>query len=357
MKSRFLLIPILFLIILSACNKQKAGPAPNARDESQPVVVEELSLRSLDEYIRVSGKLEGITDISMSSEASGRILTLYKKLGDSVSKGERIGMIDNEILKISLDQAEAAKLAAQSSLENAERNQNYALASKAKNLISDTEYNNFLTAYKAAKASFDGAKAAHERALQAYQNSYLVAPEAGTISNLFVKTGQVISIGTPIANITDASTLILKTGVGESQISKLKKGQSVELTRSGNSRTYKGVIRGFGNRPLSGTASYPVEISILNKADLLPGMVVSARILTEQYKDLLYTPITNILKEYDKNYLFVITDDNIAEKREITLGRTIAENVEITSGAATGDRIVTTGIENLEDGSKVNIRQ
>lgn len=348
---------------LSACGKKdEATPAGRgqAKDDRQAVMVESLSLRDVDEFVTVSGKLEGITDIVMSSESSGRLMELFKKLGDTVRAGERIGRVENDVSRIRVEQAEAALSASESSLQNATKNRDYAESARAQNLISEAEYNTALSAFKGAKAGFDGANAALEAARQAYNNSYLVAPANGKISYLHVAVGQFVSPGMPIANITDASTLILKTGVGESQISKLREGQIAEISHQGQS--YQGRVRGFGIRPMAGSANYPLEISIAPGKALMPGMVVRAQIKTNTFRNLLYTSITNVASEYDKNYLWVLSPDaeneeQIANRQEVQLGRTIGQFVEILSGAEIGDVIVISGSENLEDGSLVKIRQ
>ncbi|MDD3235260.1 MAG: efflux RND transporter periplasmic adaptor subunit [Candidatus Cloacimonetes bacterium] len=357
MDKKIVVIALSLLLLISACGKKDKTPKKANQDERQAVMVEELSLRPLNEYISVSGKLEGITDITMSSETSGRILRLDKRLGDNVAKGERIGMVENDITQIRLEQAESAYISAETAMQNANKNLSYAEASKTKNLISEAEYNTALAAFKGAKAAFDGAKAAKEQARLALANSYLVAPEAGLISNLMVATGQYINPGQAIATITDARTLILKTGVGESNIGKLKKGQAVELSYKGTEQSFSGQIRGFGIRPLVNTATYPVEIQINQASGLLPGMVLSAKILTNRYNNLLYTSITNIVKEFDKNYVFVIGEGDKAQKRSVGLGRIIGENVELLTGVESGESIVTTGAENIEDGSLVTIKQ
>ncbi len=356
MKRLYILLPLILLLGFSGCKGRGMKPQGKQKDDTQPVMVEELSLRPLDEFISVSGKLEGITDVTMSSETSGRILQLYKKLGDRINKGERIGQVENDIMQIRLDQAEAAFLSAETALENARKNLSYAEASKAKNLISEAEYNTALSAFKGAKAGYDGAKAAQESARLALTNSYLIAPESGLISNLNVVAGQFINPGQPVATITDASSLVLKTGVGESQIGKLKKGQPVQISYPNSDRKFNGTIRGFGIRPLANTATYPVEIVVSPNGFLIPGMVVSARILTARLNDLLYTPITNIVKEFDRNYVYVV-NGNKAEKRAVELGRIIGENVELLSGVQAGEKIVTTGAETLEDGILVTVRQ
>jgi len=358
----FLIVLAVIALSISACGKQEAEqtkPGAGRSDDRQAVMVETLSLRDIDEYVSVSGKLEGITDIVMNSESSGRVMELYKKLGDKVEQGERIGRLENDVSRIRVDQAEAAFMAAESSMQNADRNLDYAESAKAQNLISEAEYNTALSAFKGAKAAYDGANAALESARLAYNNSYLVAPAAGKISYLHVAVGQLVSPGMPIASITDASTLILKSGVGESQISKLRTGLPVVVDFRGKS--YSGKVRGFGIRPISGSANYPLEIEINSSKDLLPGMVVKARIKTNTYRNMLYTPLTNVAKEFDNNYLWVLNSrDNqkiSATRQEVSLGRTIGQYVELLSGAAVGDTIVVSGSENLEDGSLVKIRE
>lgn len=352
-----LIISLLILMLaLSACNRGKK-PIAVVKDEAQPVTIEELTLRPLNDYITVSGKLEGITNVSMTSEATGRILSVYKKLGDYVKQGERIGRIDNDVYQYRFDQSEAALASAQSAFDNAQKNLNYAEESLKRSLISSVEYNSALSAFKGAKAQLDGAKAGVEASRSSMNGSYFTAPASGVISNLNIANGQFIAAGAPVATITDASTLIIKTGVGESQITKLRQGQSVQISYPGKSETLSGRVRGFGISPLPGSATYPLEIELSASKSLLPGMVVTAKILTESYKDLLYTDITNITKEYDKNYVWVVGATNKAEKRKVTTGKIIGEYVLLESEVAAGENIVTSGAENLEEGSLVEIRK
>ena len=354
--SKLILLSLMILILVSACNRG-GKPGPKAANTTQPVMVEELELRSLSDFITVSGKLEGITNIVMSAESAGRVLQLYKRLGDRVAQGERIGRLDNEVSQIRVEQAQAALASAQASFDNAQRNLNYAEQSRQRNLISEAEYNTALSAFTGARAGLEGARAGLEQARSGLSGSYLTAPESGTISNLNVAVGQFLAAGQPVATITNASRLILKTGVGESQIAKLRVGQTAVISMVGSSEQYQGRIRGFGISPLQGSSNYPLEIEISSPRNLMPGMVVSARILTDTYNNLLYTDITNVVREYDKTYIYVVTPETKAEKRPVTLGNVIGEFVVIANGAEPGERIVTSGAENLEEGSLVEIRQ
>jgi RND family efflux transporter MFP subunit len=354
---RYLLILIGMALLFTACNKGKTAPEQKfGKTDKQSVMVETLALRTLNEYITVSGKLEAGSDVMMSSETSGRIISLNKKLGDAVTKGERIGSVDNEVYRIRLDQAEAAQHSAQAAFETAQLNLNSSEALFNKQTISQVEYNGAIAAFKGAKAGLEGANANLESARKALDSSYLAAPEAGIISSLMVSVGQVINPGIPVAVITDDHMLLIKTGVGESQIGKIRKGQGADIFAPGKDKPVKGFIRGFGIRPLATTANYPIEIQLNSTAGLLPGMVVTAKILSGSYQNMLYTSINNVIKEYDRNYIYVVTDKNIAVRREVKLGQIIGENVIILSGLNAGEHIVVSGMENLEDNTPVQIR-
>ena len=349
-------IALALLLALTACGKGR-GPAPKTEEDVQPVTVEELVPRELDDFITVSGKLEGATNFTMSSEASGLVLQMNKKLGDRVSRGESIGRLDNQAYMDRLAQAEAGLSAAQAGLDTAQRNLNYAEESLKLKLISQAEYNNALSAFKGARAALDGAKAGVQQARSAANGSRFVAPESGIISNLNISAGQYITAGMPVATIVNDSRLILKTGVGETQIAKLRKGQPVQISYPGLAAPLSGSVRGFGITPLPNSATYPVEIDIPANPGLLPGMVVSAKILTERYSGLLYSSLTYFSNEFGRNFAYVVDAKNIARKREVKLGRVIGEFVLIESGLEPGDRVVTSGAENLEDGGKVEVRK
>jgi len=356
--NRILAILLGVSLLLTACKKDRPQTTGKPeQDDRQTVMIEVLEPRTLDEYITVAGKLEGGTDITMVSETSGRVLELYRKLGDRVAKDEKIGMVDNDVLRIRKEQAEAAKLSAEAALDNAQLNLTSSEALFKKGNISQAEYNTALSAFKGAKAGLDGAKAGLEAARKAYDNSYLVAPEAGIITNLMIAKGQFVNPGTPVAYITDNKVLLIKTGVGESQIGKIKQGLPADIYAAGNDKPVKGFVKGYGIRPLATSANYPLEIQINNAAGLMPGMVVTVKILSGTFKNQLYTSVNNVINEYDRSYLYVVDDSNVAVRKEVKFGKIIGENMIIVSGVEAGERIVVSGMENLEDNTPIQIRK
>ena len=143
----FAVLIIVLAFGISGCKKggrrSSGASSQNKLEAKIPVIVETAQIRNLKEYIKITGKLEGYTDIIMASETSGRIIALNKKLGDWVDKGDEIGHVDNKDYEIRVEQAEAAVLAAEAAFESAELQMKTAdnlLASKS---ISDLEYQNY----------------------------------------------------------------------------------------------------------------------------------------------------------------------------------------------------------------------
>ena len=351
---------ILSLAFFSiSCSKkqetQKRSPKLETSREF-PVLLEKAELRNLNEYIKVTGTLEGKNDIVLISETSGKIIEMYKKLGEWVDKGTALGRVDNSDYESSLKQAKASLIAAEASYESADLSFKSSEELFKEKKISQGDYNNAKSAFKNAYANLEGAKARVEQARKAFENSQFTAPVSGQIVDLPVQTGQTITQGTKIAGIVNTKSLIIKTGVGESYIRSIKQNSPVDIYYQNDEKSYQGVISGVGLKPISGTANYPVEISLAGTHSLLPGMVIEAKILSKTYKNVIYTSLNNIIQEYDKSYIFIVDEKDIAQRREVILGSKVNENVIITSGVKAGERIVYEGLENLETGTKVTVR-
>jgi RND family efflux transporter MFP subunit len=358
-KIQSLMIIIIVLFSMNACSKKtNTNEKKNTGnvDREFPVLLETAELKNLEEYITVSGTLEGKTDISLLSESSGKIVEIYKKLGDWVSKGTAIGRVDNSDYESTFQQAKASLVAAEASFESAELNYTSSESLFKKNQISQSEYSNAKSAYKNALANHEGAKARVEQARKALENSRFVTPVSGQIVDLPVQIGQTVSPGVKIAGIVDTKNLLIKTGVGESFIRSVKQSAPVSVMYKSTAKEYSGKISGIGLKPLNSTANYPIEISLVPNSDLLPGMVVDAKILSNVYRNVIYTSLNNLIQEYDQYYVFIVDEQSIARKVPIKIGAKVNESVIILEGIKVGDRIVYEGMENLESGTKVSIR-
>lgn len=364
---RKLLIAVITVILLISCSEKPKEteqvnasiPKQEKKEEQKAVsvVVEVLKPKNLENYISVTGKLEGETDITMTSETSGKVLKLYKNLGDWVEKGDELGYVDNEDYRIALEQAKVSLEAAQATLEMS--NITFEAAQKLydSGQISKVEFIQYQSENKGAEAGVKGAKVSVESAQKAYNNTRLVAPATGYIAEMFIEEGEVLGPSAPICTIVNTKNLIVKTGVGEIDITKISKGQKVRVTHPSTDEVFSGKITGIGIKPKQGFTSYPVEITIDNKdGKLFAGMVVTANILSKIYENVIYTSFNNLVEEYDKYYVFII-ENNLAKRKEVKFDIKVGEMVIFNNGLNPSEKLVVSGKENLEEGSLVAIRK
>ncbi len=352
-----LLILVLTISLISCTGRKKPENTMGAKSKEKEVLVmvQEMQLQDLDKFIDVVGKLEGITDVDLSSETNGKVIEIFKNLGDWVDKGDAIGRIDNTDSKNIFLQSQASLLAAEANLETT----NLSMAASNKlfeeKKISEKEFLLAKSSHKNAQAGYNGALASSESARKNLENSQFTSPVSGYIAELKLEVGEMVSMGMKVAGIVNSNKLIIRTGIGESDISFVKKGNDVTINYYG--KNYQGKITGVGIRPVTGGNNYPIEITLNNpNLELFPGMIVEAKIYSYTFENVLYTSIENLREKYDKQFVYVINKKNRAELRIIELGEKIANNVIIKTGLQKGDKLVIDGIDSISDGTLVEIK-
>jgi len=359
--SKLLIVLVVLPLLLTSCMRGKnrgQGGYPGAAQKTEKaiiVMVQDMQLRDLDKYIRVTGKLEGINDVDLSSEVSGKVVEIHKNLGDWVNKGEAIGRIDNSDSKNQLAQANAQLMATEASLEMANLSLTASTKLYEKEKISENEFLQAKSSQKSAQASYNGALASAESMKKMYDNTQFTAPVSGYIAELNLEVGEMVSQGKIVAGIVNTKKVLVKTGISGSDIPYVKKGNSVKVDVNGIE--HEGVVTGVGIRPENGGNNYPVEIKLDNKeSKLYPGMVVECQIFSNTFENVLYTSIENLREKYDQTFGYVVNSENRSEPRNVVLGEKVGNNIIIKSGLEIGDKLVIDGIDTLSEGSLVDAR-
>ena len=350
-------ITLLTLFLTTACGARGSRGASQSgeqmKKETANVAVKTISLDNLDKTLQISGKLEGIAEVILYAEVSGKISTVNKKLGQWVNKGEAIAAIDNDQYRLSLQQAEASLVSAESTLEAEQLSLDAASSLLKADQISEADYKRTLSQFNSAKANHSSAQAYAETARLNYESAIFTAPVSGWITYINLNTGDYVSPGSPLIKIVDDRQLIMETGVGESEITNLNIGQTVAI-KTRNDIELTGFITGLGKSPAPGSMSYPVKIQFDNTDNtVISGAVVTGEILEKTYENIIYLSLDNITKSYDKYYVYLVDDNNTARKVEIQPGQQIDSYLIIQSGLSENDLLITDGYESLNDGDPV----
>ncbi|HQO09249.1 MAG TPA: efflux RND transporter periplasmic adaptor subunit [Clostridiales bacterium] len=354
---KYVMIILTVLLILS-CTKtdDKSKKQDNSPDNTIPSVkTETVQQKPLQLYAEITGKLEGITDIVYYSEVAGKVRTIEKNLGERISKGEAIAYLDSENYRITYDQTASELKSAEANLDAVRIKTEASRKLYETDKVSKFELTNSESSLKKAEASVEAARAGLERARINFENSKFISPVDGSIAQINIKEGQFVATGQAVASIIDCSKLLIKTGITENDVVSVKNGNNVIVFQNGNEKSVHGTVTGIGKKP-DATGNYPVEIIIENPGkELLPGMIVRGQIESSKLENVIYTDFDNIIEEYGKYYVYTVSANYKAVKKEISIGKKYGNRVVITTGLEPGETLITSGIESLSDGTSVRI--
>ncbi len=313
-------------------------------DEEIPVPVEvaEIMAGDIASYISATANLVAEDQVKVLSEAEGRVERLNVEEGDLVKKGQVLAVLVQDEARIAKSKVElkssntsAALLRAQDSFEQG--------------LISSE--------------AFDKLKMDHEIAMQEVAEAewrlaktVIRAPFTSRITERFITLGQHLRPGDELFTVADYDPLVARIYLPERDVYELEEGREVRITpAAGTELSFTGRIRQIAPVVDTATGTVKVTVEAVNApAGVRPGAFVAIDIVRERHAGALLLPRESVIRELRTAHVF-ITEDNVAVKRPVTLGIEEGELVEVLTGVAEGDAVVTAGQGGLDDGQRIKI--
>lgn len=190
----------------------------------------------------------------------------------------------------------------------------------------------------------------------------ITAPIDGVVGDIQPKVGDYVESGTQITSITQDDTLELNIGVPLEQASKLKLGLPVELLDRQQEILAKGNITFISPRTDRTSQAILVKAAIKNDGRLKDDSFARSRIIWSEEPGILI-PTQAVSRIAGKSFVFVAVekeqDDGstalVAEQRLVELGAIQGQSYQVISGVESGDRLITSGILNLADGTPIDL--
>jgi len=340
---------IAMVIAFTGCRNQEQNL--NA-DVEVPVSVENIKLKSIEEFINTTGTAFPKGEITLKSKItasyyleknpeSGR----FWQLGDKIKAGALIARLEDKeyVNSIKLETNQLNMELTESELKKEE-----SLYEKGGVTLKEL---------KTAGINYENAKTTVESSKLQLDKTRIVAPIDGVIVDLpYYTQSTQIETGSIIAKIMDYQIMFLDVQLPEKYISVIKPGQLVKLTNyTIPEDTIVGNITQLSPAINADTRTFKGNISISNPKYLLrPGMFVKADIVTSHKDSVIVIPKSIILSRQRGKTVFTV-DRGIVAERIIETGLENVSEVEVTKGLEKNERIVISGFETLSNKSKVKI--
>ena len=199
-----------------------------------------------------------------------------------------------------------------------------------------------------AKAQILSAQGQVDSASVALNNLIIVAPSAGTITEVVTKIGEQATAMAKAIVLQDVGNLYAEANVSEANIASLKTGQDIDYTFDalGPDKHFSGKVTTINpaSTVISGVVDYKIKGNIENVPNIKPGMTANMTILIEKKDNVLAVPSTAIINKNSKKYVRVVDDSKKITYHEVQVDTGMEADgglIEIISGLNEGQRIVT----------------
>ena len=347
----------------------------------------------IDRFVRVTGSLAADEQADVAAEAAGRVVLTPVERGTRVTAGAPLARISATEADASLREAEAnaaqieARLGlaagqpfdaqrvpevlnAKASLDWAQADFNRIKALLDQKVVSQAEYDQKLTAVRAAEQQYqtamNGAQQSY-RSLQAARarvdlakksaaDTVVRAPFSGIVAERLVSVGDYVTKGTKIATVVQINPLRVQLTVPEQYLAQVSEGQAVRLTVDAYpNETFAARVRFVSPALKSDQRALTVE-AIAPNADgrLKPGLFATALLQQPHPASALLVPESAIETVAGTARVFVVNGDTV-EERIVTTGEKVGDRIEIASGVKAGERVASNPRGKLTDGARVQI--
>ncbi len=333
-------LTLLAMLLLSACGGNKTQGSAENRPAIKVTVV--MAERRADAAVsRFVGSVTARNRADVSPRIAARVERIAVGLGSRVGAGDLLAELDARDLRSRFQQAEALDEQAAADLKRYE-------SLLAQNVISRQQYD-------AVKAQAEVAAASRREAEAALSYTRIVAPFAGVVTARMIDAGDLANPGQPLFVVQDESDLRFVATIPESQVGRVRVGDSLRLEIGETRLIVTGRVDEIspGADPMS--RSHEIKIDLPSDPQLRPGQF--GRVLLASGDDsTIFVPATALVKRGQLDLVYVATGDNRAHLRLVRVGRALNGQLELLAGVESGERVITGGQSQLQDGDRIEIQ-
>jgi len=332
---------IIYILNKNKAKNQAVTEAAAVTNETVAVRVDTARVQAVDLSYIANGTLTPKQEVTVSAEASGRVVRVLVDEGSHVSAGQTLAVVEGDKLNVTVANAQAVYDDAAANVQRFESA--FATGGVTKQQLDQV------------KLQFETAKNNLRSAKLTAGDVTIKTSVSGIVNARKIEPGAYVSPGTAAFDIVNVSTLKLRVNVDEKNVASLKVGQSVDVSVSVYpDKDIKGRITFIAPKS-DGSLNFPVEIEVANPGNALrAGMYGTASFGGQTAADVLVVPRTAFVGSVSDNKVFLAKDGK-AVAAEVVGGRTFGNYVEILSGLEAGDQVIISGQINVFDQTPITI--
>ncbi|KGR36205.1 putative Co/Zn/Cd efflux system membrane fusion protein [Vibrio campbellii] len=354
--------------ILAGCgeasNAQKGAPAPL-------VVTQDVTIIDYQPSKSYIGRIEAVEDTNITAQVSGYLEARHFDEGQMVEKGQLLYSIEPSSFEAQVASAKAALAQAKAALKKAELDHQRGKNLLPRGSISQSEFDALTATLLGARAELEAANAQLKLAEVNLSYTQIRAPFSGRISDSKVSTGDLLSPSSGILttlvsldpvhtsfSVSERERLNLGMDGIKGDGSAESSGVEVQLElENGEYFEHLGQLDFLGNRINTQTGTIAMRAVVPNPDQkLLPGQHIKVNLRDKNAKDVIVIPRRAVQTDLEGDFVMVMAEGNVAERRNVELGAQVEQGIIIKDGLDKDDTVITQGLQRVRNGVEVRIQ-
>jgi len=322
-------------------NNAQAQGGPGGGGTSLQVEAVVMEPQTIEDRIFSSGSIQANEVVELSSESSGIITGIFFEEGREVESGDLL-------IKINDSELQAQKQRANFRLNLAEQREERQRRLLERGGISQDDYDATLNEVNVLRSELNLIDAQIDK-------TEIRAPFSGRIGLKYVSEGSYISPNTRIASLQEIDPVKIDFSVPERYISRVNIGDNISFDVQGIDSTFTGEV--YAIEPRIDLQTRTLQIRALSQNDdqlLYPGAFANIVLILDEIDDALMVPTISVVPELNSQKVYVVRN-GVIEQARIETGIRTSDKVQIISGVARGDTVLTTGLLQVNPGTEVDI--
>jgi len=347
--------PTLLALLLAACS----DATQQKPEEVRPVRVITIGESAQARIVSYAAEVRPRHEVRLAFRVGGKIVERLVEVGSRVRAGQPVARLDaaDFALAAASAKAQAASLETERNLAAADLARYREL--RAKNFISQAEFDRRSSALEAAAAKLEAAQAVFSQSSNQAGYALLVADSAGVITAIEAEAGQVVAAGQTVARLARRGEMEAAFAVPESQRALVQNAVHLVLTlNAAPGKQWQAKLRELSPAADPVSRTYAVRATILGASeDIELGMSARVAVTAAGTAPKLEVPVAALYSRGDQPQVFVVDASGVVQPRQVTTAGMSGEQVVIESGLKAGDVVVAAGAALLRPGQRVRVLQ
>jgi multidrug efflux system membrane fusion protein len=361
-------VTVTVFYVLRSDGAEANAAAPVAA-QATPVSVALVEQRNVELWDEFSGRLEAVERVEVRSRVAGALQSVHFREGALVKQGDLLITIDPDPYQAEVDRAKAQLAAAEAHALLTKSDVERGEALSGSRIISQRELDQRVNAKSEAEANVTAARAALQSAQLNLDYTQVRAPVAGRVGRLEITVGNLVAAGpgAPVlTSLVSVNPIYASFNADEQIVTRaLKKladdgvtGQveriPVQMTLATGDETFGGKMQLIDNQVDARSGTVRVRAAFDNfDGRLIPGQFARLRMGQPKAEPALMVSDRAVGTDQNKKFVLVVTPENKAEYREVSLGPIVDSLRVVTTGLKSGERIVVNGLQRIRPGALV----